>query len=71
MSNISSTILSHNKRLLRPRTTKSGCNCLTRENFLLQHQCLTPNLIYQAHVENNTNENIKIYFGLTKALFKE
>ena len=46
-------ISSHNKRPLRPRTTKYGCNCQMRENCPLQNQCLMLNLIYQADVENN------------------
>ena len=32
MNNMSSIISSHNNRLLRPRTTKYGCNYRTREN---------------------------------------
>ena len=38
MSNMSSIISSHNKRLLRPRTTEYGCNCQTRENCPLQNK---------------------------------
>ena len=59
MSNLSSIILSHNKRLLRPRITEYSCNCRTRENCPLQNQCLTPNLIYRADVENNPNKGTK------------
>ena len=70
MSNMSSIISSHNKRLLRPRTTEYGCNCRTRENCPLQNQCLKPNLIYQADVENNANKGTKIYFRLSETSFK-
>ena len=55
MSNMSSIISLHNKRLLQPRINEYGCNCRTRENCPLQNQCLTPNLIYRADVENIAN----------------
>ena len=72
MNNMSSIILSHNKRLLRPRTTTyNGCNHQTRENCPYQNQCLMPNLIYLADVENNANKGTKIYFGLSETSFKE
>ena len=67
---MSSIISSHNKRLLRPKTTEYGCNCRTRETCPLQNQCLTPNLIYRADVENNANRGTKIYFGLAEKSFK-
>ena len=70
MSNMSSIISSHNKRLLRPRTIKYGCNCWMRENCPLQNQCLTLNLIYWADVENNSYKVTKIKFGLSKTSFK-
>ena len=70
MSNMSSIISSHNKRLLRPRNTEYGYNWRSRENCPLQNQCLTPNLIYRADVENNANKDTKIYFGLAETSFK-
>ena len=70
MSNMSSIISSHNKRLLRPRINEYGCNCRTKENCPLQNQCLTPNLIYRAVIENNANKRTKIYFGLAETSFK-
>ena len=70
MSNMSSIISSHNKRILRPRSTEYGCNCRTRENCPLQNQCLTANIIYRADVENNGNKGTKIYFGLAETSFK-
>ena len=42
-----------------------------RENCLLQNQCLMPNVIYQADVENSENKGTKIYFGLPETSFKE
>ena len=63
-------ISSHNKRLLRRRTTEYGCNCRTRENCPFQNQCLMPNLVYPADAENNSNKSTKIYFGLAETSFK-
>ena len=40
------------------------------ENCTLKNRCLTPNLIYEADVENNANKGTKIYFGLTITFFK-
>ena len=37
----------------------------------LQNQRQTPNLIYQADVENEVNNEKKIYFGLTVITFKD
>ena len=69
--NMPSIILPHNERLLRPRTIKYGCNCRMRENFLLQTQCLTVNLIYHCNVYNNTNKGTKIYSSLIETYFKD
>ena len=70
MSNMSLIISSHNKRLLRPRTTQYGSNCRTRENWPLQNHCLTPNLLYRADVKNNANKGSTIYFGIAETPFK-
>ena len=37
----------------------------------LQNQCQTTNLIYQADVENEVNNEKKIYFKLAAKTFKE
>ena len=70
MSNMSSIILSHNKRLSWPRNIEHGCNCRTSENCPLQNQCLAPGLTYQADVENNPNIGTKLYFGFTETSSK-
>ena len=56
MGNISSIISSHNKNILNPvSNTKHGCNCRSKESFLLQNKCLTPKIVYRADVKNLTN----------------
>ena len=72
MSNISSIITGHNKLLLHTKITKYGCNCKVKKNTCsLQNQCQTTNLIYQADVENEVNNEKKIYFKLAAKTFKE
>ena len=71
MNDMSSIILSHNKRLLRPTTTKYGCNCQTSKNCPLQNQCLTSNLIYWSDVENNAIKGTKVYSDLPETSLKE
>ena len=36
-----------------------------------KNQCLTPSMIYRTNVENNANEDTKIYIGLAERSFKE
>ena len=37
----------------------------------MQGQCLTPNIIYQADVSNNVDNEKKVYLGVSETLFKE
>ena len=71
MSNISSIISGHNKNLLNPNVTHYGCNCRIREDFHLQNQSLTPNIIYIADVHCQANKDNKFYFGVAQTPFKE
>ena len=71
MSNISSMIAGHNKSLLQSKITKYGCNCRVKNTCPLQNQRQTPNLIYRADVENEVNDEKKIYFGLAATTFND
>ena len=48
------------------------CRDLSAEIYVLplQNQCLTPNLVYEADVENNANKGTKIYFSLAETSSK-
>ena len=70
VSNIS-IIAGHYKSLLQPKITKCGCNCRVKNTCPLQNQCQIPNLIYEADVENEVNNEKKIYFGLAATTFKD
>ena len=51
--------------------TQYGCNCQIREDFPLQNQCLSPNIIYRADVYCEENKDYKFYFGVAQTAFKE
>ena len=71
MRNISSIIASHNKSILRPKAEEYGCNCRNKESCLLQNQCLTPKVIYEATVVNGSDDEKQAYFGASDTPFKE
>ena len=71
MRNISSIIASHNKSILRPKPKEYGCNCRIKESCPLQNQCLTPKVICEATVGNNSDDEKGVYFGASDTIFKE
>ena len=71
MRNISSIIASHNISVLRPKAKEYGCNCRNKESCPLQNQCLTPKVIYEATVVNNSDDEKRVYFGASDTTFKE
>jgi len=70
MKNMDCIISSHNKKLLNPKTDSYGCNCRTKANCPLQNKCLTPCIVYETSVKNNTNTETKRYIGLSETPFK-
>ena len=62
---------SHNKFILRPKAKEYGCNCRNKESCPLQNQCLTPKVIYEATVVNNSDDKNRVYIGTSDATFKE
>ena len=71
MRNISSIIASHNISVLRPKAKEYGCNCRNKESCPLQNQCLTPKVIYEATVVNNSDDEKRVYFLASDTTFKE
>ena len=71
MRNMGSIISAHNRSILSPPKTNFGCNCRNKNTCPLQNKCLTPNIIYQADVTNNVDEERRVYFGLAETPFKE
>ena len=37
----------------------------------MQSKCLAPQVVYEAEVTNITDQELKIYYGLTETNFKE
>ena len=55
---------------MNPRVNTFGCNCRNKANCPLQNKCLTPNVIYEAEVRNDSNDEIKRYIGASETPFK-
>ena len=71
MKDMGSMISSHNKQVLQPRIENYGCNCRKKESRPLNNKYLTPSIIYQAQITNNTNDEHKKYLGAAETSFKE
>ena len=70
MRNMSSIIFAHNRTILNPPKNNYGCNCRGNTNCLLQNHCLTPNIIYQANVSDNGDNEKRVYLGVSETPFK-
>ena len=66
-----SIISSRNKQILQPSQEKFGCNCRNKTDCPLDNKCLTPNIVYEAQITNNTNDDQKRYLGASETPFKE
>ena len=69
--NITSIIASHNKSILRFKAKEYVCNFRSKELCPLQNQSLTPKVIYEATVINNSEDEKQVYFGASDTIFKE
>ena len=71
MRNMSSIISADNRSILNPPKTSFGCNCRTRNMCPLQNKCLTPNIVYQADITNNVDDERRVYLDLSETPFKD
>ena len=62
MRNMASIIASHNKTILRPNIHDYCFNCRKKNEFPMQNKCLTPNIICEATITNNTNMKLKVVY---------
>ena len=69
--NVKSIISGHNKQILHPKPPQYGCNCRDKNNCPLDNKCLTPQIVYQADVTNDTDDTYKYYLGLAETSFKD
>ena len=57
---------------LRPQNSEPyGCNYRSQPKCPLPNKCLTPKVIYQANVTNNSNNDEKFYRVLAETPFKD
>ena len=70
MRSMSSIISAHSRYTLNPPKTSFGCNCRNRFLCLLQNKCLTPNIVYQADITSNVDDERGVYLGLSETPFK-
>ena len=56
---------------MRPKPQPKGCNCRGKNTCPLENKCLTPKIIYQADVTNDTDDTYKYYLGLAETSFKD
>ncbi len=73
MPNMASIIQTHNKKVQRKPVGENAktCNCRKKEECPLSGKCQTNNVIYNAEVVvENQNQN-KLYIGLTEHAFKQ
>lgn len=66
MKNMAFIISSHNKHVLQPCNKNYKCNCRKKESCPLENKCLMPNIIYEAQIINNANDEHGKYFHLRK-----
>ena len=71
MKNMGAIISSHNKHILQPSQENFGCSCRNKTDCPLNNKCLTPNIVYEAQITNNTNDDQKRYLGASETPFKE
>ena len=70
MGNVASALSAHNRKILYPKKSVFDCNCRSKADCPFDN-CLTPKIVYQADVQNDTNNENKFYLGVTETPFKE
>ena len=71
MHSMSSIISAQNCSTLIPPKTSFGCNSQNRSMCQLQNKCLRPNIVYQADITNNKNDERRVYLGLSETPVKD
>ena len=73
MPNMKNIINNHNNMIIKNNRTNPptpGCNCRIQNSCPLNGKCLTTELVYQATVTGNDNQQEETYIGLTENTFK-
>ena len=53
------------------KKSEFGSNFRSRTNCSLDNKCLTPKIVSQADVWNDTNDEKKFYLGVSEETFKD
>ena len=69
--NMKSIISGHNKQVLQPKPKTNGWNSRDKNTCPFDNKFLTPKVIYQANVTNDTNGTNKHYLGFAETSFKD
>ena len=70
MRSMSFIISAHKCPVLSPLKTSFGCNCQNRIMCPLQNKCFTPNIVYQADIASNADDERRVYLGLSETPLK-
>ena len=75
--NVASIISGHNKWVVKTEAAETEgdavrkCNCRNTDQCPLEKECLSDNIVYQASVKNEDDEEVKSYVGLCSTRFKD
>ena len=69
--NLKSITSGDNKQILTPKNKQVRCNCRVKNSSSLDNKRLPLQLIYQADVTNNLEDEYKYYVRLAETTFKE
>ena len=70
MGNIASVLSAQNGNILYPKKREFGCNCRSRTVCPFDNKWLTPEIVCQADVQNDTNDEKRFYLGVCETPFK-
>ena len=71
MGNVASVLSAQSRNILYPKKSEFGWSCRSKTDYPLDNNCLTPKIVYQADVRNDTNDEKKFYLGVSETPFKE
>ena len=66
MKSVGSIISSHGRHILKPNQESFGCNCRDKSDCPLNNECLTPDIVYEAQIADNANDDQKRCLGASE-----
>ena len=72
--NMANIIRKHNNKVLNTdpdKTQSNTCNCRKNDQCPLENNCLSPSIVYNAHITTDVSAQEKNYIGLTEGTFKQ